>query len=101
MASVGHRIERTGGETVLLFDGEIDLSNARDVRGVILEALAKAPSLAVDLSAVRYMDSSGVANLIEGFQKARAGKKGFRVANPSEPVRLVLRMAKLEKILVG
>lgn len=100
MASVAHRIERTEAETVLAFEGEIDLSNSKDVRGVILDALAKADALAVDLSGVQYMDSSGVANLIEGYQKARAGKKAYRVANPSEPVRLVLKMAKLDKILV-
>ncbi len=101
MAELAHQLVKTDGETRLTVEGEIDLSNSRDLRAVILAALADTRALAVDLSAVRYIDSSGVANLIEGFQKAKAQKKSFKVVDPSEPVRMVLRMARLETILLG
>ena len=101
MASLTHRLEESGNGSTLYFDGEIDLSNSKSVRVVILGALDNTQSLAVDLSKVSYMDSSGIANLIEGLQRARSSSKSFRVCEVSEPVRMVLRMAQLEKILVA
>ena len=85
----------------MIFDGEIDMSNSKDVRGVILGALEKTSKLSVDLSKVSYMDSSGIANLIEGFQRARSSKKSFKVSDVSDSVRMVLKIARLEAILLA
>ncbi len=101
MASLSHRLEESGDGVVLIFDGEIDMSNSKDVRGVILGALEKTANLSVDLSGVSYMDSSGIANLIEGFQRARSAKKSFKVSDVSDSVRMVLKIARLEAILLA
>ena len=54
--------------------------------------------VAWDLSQVEYMDSSGVASLVEAFQRARAGNIEFALAKPSDQVRKVLTLARLDKI---
>ena len=100
MAILSHRLEDRGDGAVLIFDGEIDMSNSKDVRGVILNALEKTADLSIDLTGVNNMDSSGIAHLIEGFQRARKTKKSFKVSAVSDPVRMVLRIARLESILL-
>lgn len=53
--------ERAGTVPVARVDGEIDLSNADDVRGRIQGVMDEdAPGLVLDLSGVRYLDSTGI-----------------------------------------
>ena len=47
------------------------------------------------LSAVNYIDSSGIAVLIESKQRAGEGSKEFKIVKPSEAVVSVLKLAKL------
>ena len=101
LAILSHRLEERDSGTVLFLDGEIDMSNSKDVRGIILRSLDRSASLSVDLSGINNMDSSGVAHLIEGLQRARSTNKTFRVSEVSDPVRMVLKIARLEAILMG
>ena len=54
------------GYTVIELDGEVDLSCSPEARKQILDCLSNGRPLLVDLSAVVYIDSSGVASLVEG-----------------------------------
>ncbi len=52
--------------------GEIDLYQSPKVRSLLEEYLAKRPQvLIINLSQVTYMDSSGLATLIEAVQKIK------------------------------
>ena len=89
------------GTILLTVEGEIDISNARAMRALLLQTLDRTASLALDLSAVASMDSSGIATLIEARTKAKAGGKSFRVAEVSERVRLALKLLCIDKMLMG
>lgn len=52
----------------------------------------------VDLSAVEYIDSSGVASLVEGFQFARSNNLEFGLIGVSEAAMSVLHLARLDKV---
>ena len=52
----------------------------------------------VDLSGVSYMDSSGIASLVETFQRARAASLEFSLVRVSEQVLKVLMLARLDKV---
>jgi anti-sigma B factor antagonist len=52
------------------------------------------------MSEVSYIDSSGVAALIESKQKAEEGGKDFKIIKPSESVTSVLQMAKLDTFFI-
>ena len=56
---------------VVYLSGEVDLHSSPSAREVILDCMKKKMPLLVDLSGVSYMDSSGVASLVEGYQAAR------------------------------
>ena len=64
----------------------------------MLDALTRAPRVAVDLSAVSYIDSSGIAALVEGFQNARGKGQPFELVSVSAPVLAVLKLARLDRV---
>ncbi len=88
------------GYQLLHVSGEVDLSWSQQLRKAVLEALATGAPVAVDLSAVEYIDSSGIAALVEGFQLARGKKQVFSLLKISKPVLSVLKLARLDRVFV-
>ncbi len=87
-----------GGYLVLDLEGEVDLSCSPDARKQILDALAKGKNLLVDLSDVSYIDSSGVASLVEGYQTAKKAGQKFGLVGVSEAAMSVLKLARLDRV---
>jgi anti-sigma B factor antagonist len=85
--------------SLIVVRGEIDLYTSPDLRSEILAAVPKAAGqVAVHLSGVRYMDSSGVATLVEGLRSAREHGKSFTLVQPSPAVMNVLKLARLDSV---
>lgn len=62
----------TDGEKSFAIHGRITVANSDQVRKVLANALGTKPtSLSVDLSGASYIDSSGLATLIEAARIAR------------------------------
>jgi len=91
-------VEQQQGFLVVLLNGDVDLSRSPEARKVILRCLKKKHSVMVDLSAVDYIDSSGVASLVEGFQYARSNDLEFGLVGVSEAAMSVLRLARLDQV---
>ena len=84
---------------IIEVQGEVDLYTSPRMREAIVQtASAKTPTVVVDLSGVGYMDSSGVATLVEGLQLSRGYGGTFRLAGLGGAVREVFKFAKLEKV---
>ena len=94
----GCQVEERQGWTLVRVSGEVDLSWSAQLRKAILQALAQAPQVGVELSAVAYIDSSGIAALVEGFQAARAKQQRFVLLACSAAVRAVLQLARLDQV---
>lgn len=91
-------IKEEQGRIVIALAGEIDLENAGDVRKSLLGALKQKKDLLVDLSAVSYIDSSGIASLVEGLQVARKQKNELCLVAVSQRALRVLELARLDKV---
>ena len=78
--------------------GEIDLATSPKARKAILDCLASRRPVLVDLSGVTYIDSSGIASLVEGFQNARTEGLKFCLVDVSEAALSVLELARLNKV---
>lgn len=78
--------------------GEVDLSWSSEVRKAVLEALDRSTQVLVELDQVTYMDSSGIAALVEGYQSAKSRDIRFGLLQISEPVRSVLELARLDQV---
>ena len=88
--------EKTENDVLIItVDGEIDLENSGNLRQQIHAALDDNIAVSVDMNAVNYIDSSGIAVLIESKQRAGEGSKEFKILKPSEAVLSVLKLAKL------
>jgi anti-sigma B factor antagonist len=84
--------------TVLVLAGDVDLEYSPIARTEIIKYLNNGSNLFVDLSAVTYIDSSGVASLVEGYQLAKGKALNFGLVGVSDSAMKVIQLAKLDKI---
>ncbi len=84
---------------VLPLDGEIDLHVSPGIASSLKAIIdAKPKKVVVDLARVSYIDSSGLAVLIEGMQNV-AGYGGlFSLAGLQETVRPIFEIARLDQV---
>ncbi len=90
---------RKDSPNVLPLEGEIDLHVSPKVAETLRAIIDKKPAqLTVDLSRVTYMDSSGLAVLIEAMQNV--GKYGgkFAIAGLSKDVQTIFEIARLDQV---
>ncbi len=83
---------------IVTLAGEVDLHYSPEARKQILAQLNDKNHVLVDLSGVEYIDSSGIASLVEGFQLARSKQLEFGLVGVSEAARQVLELARLDKV---
>jgi anti-sigma B factor antagonist len=84
---------------VLPLEGEIDLHVSPEVAESLRTMIAKKQKvIVVDLSKVTYLDSSGLAALIEGMQKVQEYGGKFALAGPQESVQHIFEIARLDQV---
>jgi anti-sigma B factor antagonist len=84
---------------VLPLDGEIDLHVSPRVALALGQMVKKKPAkLVVDLSRVSYIDSSGLAVLIEAMQGVEEYGGVFAIAGMQETVRSIFEIARLDQV---
>jgi anti-sigma B factor antagonist len=82
--------------TVLTVTGEVDMESSPKLRDEIKKIVKKKPAtLKLRMKDVPYIDSSGIAVLIEGMRWCRKDNIDFVLAGISESVRGVLQLSKL------
>jgi anti-sigma B factor antagonist len=91
-------VSEHGNARVVTLSGEIDLQTSPQVREAVLESLRQGGSVVVDMGGIVYIDSSGVASLVEGFQVARRQNAAFILAAVSPAAMRVLQLARLDKV---
>lgn len=93
------RTDKKQNATIIKVEGDVDLYSSPQVRSVIMELTEKkTPVILVDLELVGYMDSSGVATLVEGLQQVgRYGGK-FKLMHLGPAVREVFELSRLDKV---
>ena len=87
---------RTEKETTIVdVVGQIDLGSSPALRKTLLESLKGTQSVAINLSAVKYIDSSGIASLLEVLKEARNSKKRLVLFGVTGAVLQVLQLTRL------
>ncbi|RYP88025.1 anti-sigma factor antagonist [Nocardioides guangzhouensis] len=86
---------------VLSVTGEIDLSNAEQVRDAIGAALpVEAAVLVVDLSGTQYLDSAGIAMLFRLAERLGWSRQELHlVVPPDAPIRAAIRITHLDTVI--
>jgi anti-sigma B factor antagonist len=92
--------ERSQGQVVLLdLCGDVDLHHSPRLRSFLRDKVKeKCPALAVNFQQVKYIDSSGLATLVEYFQSARVHNGKIALAGMNARVRSVFELVRLGEI---
>lgn len=93
-----HEIKEQDGAVIVSLEGDVDLQNSPEARTILLNCVEKNLPVLVDLSAVDYIDSSGVASLVECLQMARKKGTTLLLVAVSEGAMRVLQLARLDKV---
>ena len=80
---------------LLEVQGELDFGSSPRLLEAMRQALKSSALLKVDLSQVSYVDSSGIAVLIQGYKLARKKTIDFVLVNPSPRVMAVIELSQL------
>lgn len=87
-----------GGVVTVSLTGEIDLQHSPNLRRQLMDLMFDRRDVLVDLAGVSYIDSSGIACLVEAYQAARRNGTRFVLVAVSAPVMRVLQLARLDKV---
>jgi len=93
---------RIHGVTVIGLDGHLDVAAAHQIKEkltdlILADYVANGCSrIVLDLGAVPYMDSSGLATLITAMKQTRATGGGLKLCGLQDAVRSVLEMTGLD-----
>ena len=93
-------IRRVDNATIVDVSGDIDLASSPEVRKALLHEVRdnRRPRVVLNLSEVRYIDSSGVASLVEGLKASRDLGSRFILFGLSTSAREVLQLSRLIKV---
>ena len=90
------------GVVRLALAGELDLAAAPDLESRLRQLKDERQAVCLDLSALEFVDSSGIRVLLRAVQDARGNGWDLRVADRLSPaVRRVLELVKLDRYIVG
>lgn len=79
--------------------GELDLHSSPVVKEQLDSIIeAKRPKVVIDLSAVSYIDSSGLAVFIEAMQRVMTYGGSFAICGLQENVRHIFNIARLDQV---
>ena len=89
-----------GEATILDLVGDITLFNSPEIRKVLILLLTDrgVAQLFVNMTGVKYVDSSGIASLVEGLKASRDLKARFILFGLSKSAREVLQLSRLLKL---
>ncbi|QLA17299.1 STAS domain-containing protein [Desulfolutivibrio sulfoxidireducens] len=90
-------VRSEGDRVVILLAGEIVMDMVQEFKMEVESLLTRdgCHEVVADLSAVTFMDSSGIGFLIGLHRRAEAAGRRFRLQNPSPPIKKLLNMLKL------
>jgi len=88
-----------GDVTVCSLSGEININTSPELRKVFDELTAKKiAKVVLDLGSIEYIDSSGLATLIEMLRRMKRYNGKLRLYGLSEKIRSLFEITKLTKL---
>lgn len=86
------------GVVVITPKSDVDLSRSPELRNALREAADRRPDrLIVDLDQVGYMDSSGLATLVEAMRTSKSSGAPLILASMNKKVRAIFEIARLDQ----
>ena len=87
--------EKDGNVLRVAARGDVDMEASPRLLDAIRAGLKQGAAIELDLKAVTYIDSSGIAVLVQGVKLARKENAGFTLVDPSPNVFAVIKLSQL------
>ncbi len=95
-----HNVRAASGVAILDLNGEVDISDASELRKTLFDLLDKhAGRLLVNMGSVAYIDSAGLSVLIAAHRRANSTKGVLGLSNLQTPVQQVLNLTRMSNVL--
>lgn len=91
-------VRQSGAAQVVDVEGDVDLGTSPNLRRALFDLMDKTPKLAVNLRKVRYIDSSGIATLIEVLKSTQRLPTEFILFGLSPAVQDAFRLTHVNRI---
>jgi len=86
--------------TVLEVAGRVDSYSVPNLRAQLSKFVHRRPAnIVVDLTGVNFIDSSGLAALVQGLRSCREWGGNLCLSNPQRPVRMILELTRLDSAI--
>jgi len=83
---------------LLALTGEVDLHNSPQVRKLLLDIVKSGNSVIVDFSELSYIDSSGIATLVETYNLAKNKQLSLTIVGARGAPLQVMELTNLNKV---
>jgi len=94
------KAEKINDVTVVMLDGEVNVSNSMSVRAFLKKLMDQGGrKFSVDLQKVTFIDSSGLAVLIEAVQNLEAVKGQLRLCHVNANIQGIFQITKIHKLI--
>ena len=93
------RVDNKNGLTVCHIDGEIDINSSPEIKKSFDKLISKKTAkIIINFSKVTYVDSSGLATLVEILKNMRTYGGRMRLTNLSGKIKGLFEITKLDKL---
>ena len=94
-------LSELAGVSTVVIQGELDLATVPLVEAKVNEALARPGAVAIDVTPMGFMDSSGLGLLARAYRRTRGEGRTLVVRNPQPTVERTLEIAGLDFLIEG
>lgn len=94
-------VEKNPDATIVRGTGKITLSSADYFQATIRQLIPEAKRIVLDLTAVEYIDSTGLGALVSVYMAAGRANCVLELSNPKQRVRDLLNLTKLASVFEG
>ncbi len=92
-------VTKEGDVVVVTVEGDLDASSAPDLRAKFEELIGQRENqYVIDLTGVPFMDSSGIAALVNLFKRVRIGAGDVKLCGFQEEIEKVFKLTRLDRV---
>ena len=90
---------RTSENTRIIdVEGDVDLRGSPQLRKLLFEALKESPKVVINVTNIRYIDSSGIAVMLEALRESQRLKRQFVLYGMNPQVHDVFKLTNVLRI---
>ena len=97
-SALRYSVRREADAAIIELTGELDLGSVDELREVALDTISTGqPNLTLDLSAVTFIDSTGIGTIVGLANHARERNGTVTILNPSPQATRVVEMSGIDR----